>query len=414
MISRTSSALLRLLVVTALLAVVSLPSPAQQRLGSVSTQSTAKLKMNIAPSPQASWSLGRVRDVAVDDAGRVYVLDASDQRVLWFDARGSYLRSQGREGRGPGEFKRPRALEIVNDTLWVIDNANGRLTGVSTRTGKLVRTSRATVYDQYTEAVSSSGLFIARPSVRTASGPGATSTIDFYHETASGTKRQLIATLRGIRSPLVFRTFVGNGLQPQGEATLAQPLDNGWLYRFSPRGQSLFLLDRNPTSQQRTPSGSTRFRLLQIGARGDTISDRQFIVPSRRVSTAEIGLVADSLAHPKLMIGGVMPTGRVEEVRDSLFKPDMWPAVTEFIVGIDGSVWFRQPLPPSKTARFWRINAAGEEVEPVEIPSQVRVMRVALDRVWGVTENDDGMQSVQIWEILSSRSRRSTKSRGIL
>jgi 6-bladed beta-propeller len=65
-------------------------------------------------------TFGRIADIGVDSRGLVYVADADQNRVQVFDGTGAFVRTIGREGGGPGEFRRPDALAIGNaDTLYV-------------------------------------------------------------------------------------------------------------------------------------------------------------------------------------------------------------------------------------------------------------------------------------------------------
>ena len=50
-----------------------------------------------------------VHDLAIDDAGRIYVLDVGAKEVRVFDAGGRYLRSVAPDGDGPGEVRYRRA-----------------------------------------------------------------------------------------------------------------------------------------------------------------------------------------------------------------------------------------------------------------------------------------------------------------
>jgi hypothetical protein len=56
---------------------------------------------------------GFVRDLVVDDEGNVYVLDRQLCEVRAYSVDGHYLRSFGREGEGPGEFRRPMGLALL-------------------------------------------------------------------------------------------------------------------------------------------------------------------------------------------------------------------------------------------------------------------------------------------------------------
>ena len=75
----------------------------------------------------ALYAFGRPSDVAVDAAGRIYVLDGQTSSVQVFGADGEFIRPLSREGQGPGEFQRPRSIEAVGDVIVVVDPGNARL-----------------------------------------------------------------------------------------------------------------------------------------------------------------------------------------------------------------------------------------------------------------------------------------------
>jgi 6-bladed beta-propeller len=66
--------------------------------------------------------------VAESGRGEIYVLNAGHQSVLAFDSAGRYLRTIGREGRGPGEFISPGAIVSTgDDALFVLDAPESRI-----------------------------------------------------------------------------------------------------------------------------------------------------------------------------------------------------------------------------------------------------------------------------------------------
>jgi sugar lactone lactonase YvrE len=70
---------------------------------------------------------GDVRSIALDDVGRVYVLDAHVQEVRVFDRAGIHVRTIGGHGGGPGEIG--FATGIIVDPagrLWIPDYGNQR------------------------------------------------------------------------------------------------------------------------------------------------------------------------------------------------------------------------------------------------------------------------------------------------
>lgn len=76
----------------------------------------------------ADYTFGRVADAAPGPDGSIYVLDQLAQQVRVFDREGTYLRSLGRAGQGPGELSRFATDVLVGgDTAFVPDFAQARI-----------------------------------------------------------------------------------------------------------------------------------------------------------------------------------------------------------------------------------------------------------------------------------------------
>lgn len=87
---------------------------------------------------EAGYALTHVSRV-LPYGDRVYVVQPQESHVRVFDARGRYVATIGRRGRGPGEFQRPGHIGVTGDTLWVADPAQNRLT-LFTPSGRLIKT----------------------------------------------------------------------------------------------------------------------------------------------------------------------------------------------------------------------------------------------------------------------------------
>lgn len=71
-------------------------------------------------APRTPFLLGEVSGLAIDDAGRVYISDFQDLRIVVFALDGRHLATIGRNGKGPGEFVGPTGPVIGPDgSLWV-------------------------------------------------------------------------------------------------------------------------------------------------------------------------------------------------------------------------------------------------------------------------------------------------------
>jgi hypothetical protein len=72
--------------------------------------------------------LERPHLMLMGDDGRLYVTDDSRRQVLQFDRDGTFMRTFGRGGSGPGEFQSMQLLEIHDGILAIYDPVLGRTT----------------------------------------------------------------------------------------------------------------------------------------------------------------------------------------------------------------------------------------------------------------------------------------------
>ncbi len=82
--------------------------------------------------------LSEAQTARMDGEGYIYVTDGGNDRIAVFRPDGSFSHSLGREGAGPGEFRDPRFLGILGDTILVTDNTLAR-TLLFQRDGTFIR-----------------------------------------------------------------------------------------------------------------------------------------------------------------------------------------------------------------------------------------------------------------------------------
>jgi hypothetical protein len=129
-ILRTSSPFLSLLLLGSLLGLQCTNELRPRDSLNVSFQETLRLGTN--DSTAASHHLfSDPSHVAVGEDGSLFVVDRSGASVWVYDEEGTFQRSLGKQGNGPGEFQRITALHIDDDRLLVADQRQARITALS-------------------------------------------------------------------------------------------------------------------------------------------------------------------------------------------------------------------------------------------------------------------------------------------
>ncbi|MFC1529351.1 6-bladed beta-propeller [Gemmatimonadota bacterium] len=82
--------------------------------------------------------LSEAQTARMDEGGYIYVTDSGNDRIAVFNPDGAFSHSMGRDGAGPGEFRDPRLLGILGDTILVTDNTLAR-TLLFQRDGTFIR-----------------------------------------------------------------------------------------------------------------------------------------------------------------------------------------------------------------------------------------------------------------------------------
>lgn len=71
--------------------------------------------------------IGQIGSTTVDEQGRVFMVDTNQQTIHVFDSDGNWMRQVGKEGGGPGEFRRAGGVQIANGLLHVMDSGQRRI-----------------------------------------------------------------------------------------------------------------------------------------------------------------------------------------------------------------------------------------------------------------------------------------------
>jgi hypothetical protein len=317
----------------------------------------------VATSPP-DVPLTDVHDLLVDAEGRVHVLDATPfVRVLRPD--GTLLRTLGREGSGPGEFRRILSAALAADTLFVFDPDLGRVTALAGREGAAV--SMAAVRDAYPFHIHQlqrlpDGRFVV--ALRRAYGDRT--------GRREGRDEMEIVRLHGADgallrdSILLLREHQHLEVQdPAGAAVLRDPFGRRTLLRTSARGDIHVAWSDSAVFHVHAADGAL---LRSVRARAP--------VPRRPITRAERDSIVASYA---------LAPERVPAVRRALARRghESWPLLLDFLVDDRERIWFApQPAPGASTVTWTAIDADGVSRVRLTLPVGTRLHAVHGDRAY--------------------------------
>lgn len=335
------------------------------------------------PSQGRGYELTRILAGSVTSNGSLVVLQNSEPFILLFDPRGHLLKSIGRRGSGPGEFRSPRVLGRRADSLWVWDVALARIT-VMTSSGDLVRTVMLPTAGQGT-------LF--------ANGTVTVHTMRNYGY--SGEKRDLL-TVRPVdqvhtllRSPTFTREYSYEVLQYPRAGTMMvglQPFEDGPLFMPAADGTGFYFIDRRVGTK---PDGSS-FIVDKIGPDGDSILRIRFRYRPTPVT-------ADHLRAAVKTLLGDGPTsnevGLESRIRSAITKRKYLPPVTRIVSGTDGSIWVRREESLGSKVVWTVFEANGKWNFDIALDKRMSPIVVMTNRAWMVRESEDGTVSLVMIDV---------------
>lgn len=103
-------------------------------------QFTIHEELRIGSVDDPDYGFSQIGQVEVDEQGAIYVFESQDFAIRVYSPDGRLVRTIGRRGEGPGEFRNDVRFGILSDTVWTVNNVARRL-AFFTRDGDLLSTA---------------------------------------------------------------------------------------------------------------------------------------------------------------------------------------------------------------------------------------------------------------------------------
>jgi len=334
-------------------------------------------------SGDSVYEFGAINGVDTDSAGNLYVADLQAQTVRVYDAAGTYLRSIGHEGSGPGELGAVFVgVHVFGDEVLVPDLANQRV-------------SRFALDGTY---LSSDRLDLSRG-------------IPLRFDVTAGGR--LVAQLRqqpppedatGAEEVLVV-------LVPEGQPvdTLAT-VPSGRSVQIG-RGLPVFrpfaadpVWDSDDSGRLVTATTDAwRLEVWDPGAASPRVLSRPWEpVP---VTAADRQAAEDGLRSLYERQGA--PPRMLEAMIAAMEPADHLPAFTSVFLGPNGSVWVQQVgegrlnIQDMGSATWDVFDSSGQYVGEVSFPQQFQPYRALGDRIYGVGHDALDVQTVEVYRVVT-------------
>jgi hypothetical protein len=311
-----------------------------------------------------------ITSIATDSRGQIYVGDWMTARVVVLDSGGALVRTLGRKGLGPGEFRSVRGLQVLEgDSLLVYDPNAGRL---SVFAPDAVRPA-------YVVNLGGSPFLVERV-------PGTDAFVSLTRPpfTPDATRER--------RDEVRVLDAAG---RPRGEPLRTYP-SKSFIRVQQGRGYSVM---PNPFGREAfaVVGGEGRVHL----AWGDSLAVESTDLQGRRVGGFAVAFQPNPVAAEDVQAAaGDLPPQMANSFRGALLDsvPARWPAIRALLADADGRIWIALGGPVGGMSEWARFTPEGRYLGSVFLSADVEVKAVRGNRMYAVAHDEMDVPRVVIYE----------------
>ena len=306
--------------------------------------------------------------------GSLVVVNGGSDEIRQFSAKGHFVGSAGGPGEGPGEFSNIQQLELVGDTMLVLDY-DGRVT-VFDPGPTLVRAMRPH-HGISTIHTLGKGRFVAEILMEYSPATGLVRAAEALH----------VYDLEGARLDSIGET-AGHEEFTDNETFSAMPLFARYSH-VDTQGERIFY------------GASDLMQVEELSANGDLV--RILRIPGYPLALTEAQVEAER--DSRLDLGVPIPP-QYREMTELLPSPETRPAYADLLVDPTGAVWLRPFLGASERGgpELWTVlDPSGAWLGSVGFPPRIRVTAIGTDEVLGIWSDELDVQHPRVMRLRRER-----------
>ncbi len=330
----------------------------------------------------------------------VYIGQQDEQHLLMFTPEGRFVKTIGRLGSGPGEFRYLMRFGVLADTLWTTDwelrrltffNDTGAVLGTSAFEPEvIVGAAEGRLYQWLPETPTQDGWLLGFGAFAEARvlAEGLIDRYPLLRSTRRGTAIDTLGWYSLEHGPMIIR-----GRRSMTYAT--QPIPTHAFAIFDGPGARACIVERD---YRPVREGIAEVIVQCIGANADSLW--------RRV------LAFEAIPVPQHTLDSIRTrqatrwrrSYTASEVEEALRLPTHWPPVTEGLAGADGSLWLRGAVVDG-TVAYTVLDRTGESRTTIRVSEGLRILWADATTVWAEELDEDDVPVLSRFTIVAKPGR---------
>ncbi|HEX6040003.1 hypothetical protein [Longimicrobium sp.] len=319
-------------------------------------------------SPDAEFTSVTAMDV--DSRGLVYVGDWYRQQLTVLNPDATVLRTLGRRGSGPGEFRSIRGVQVLpGDSILVYDPSLARVsvyaqTDSAPAYSVTLRTSGAAPFQLWRIPADSGYVALFRP------------TFMFSEGQAARNRRDVLRVLaRDGATRTTIKEFPSKSFLVAGTSVTPNPFGREGLVAVDARGSILFIWNDSLAVDRFSPDGTQRDRI--------------------RLPMRPAPVTSSHVQRQLREWDGSTRTTFGQVLQDS--APSHWPAASAMLIDDRDRLWIALPGDPASRTEWIVLSSNMRYIASVFLPARETLRVVRNGRLYTVRMDNDDIPAIAIY-----------------